>query len=54
MDLLDQNPHDRSNELDNLIVAAAAASVEGQMESDMANEECANVGLGVYVYSFFL
>lgn len=43
MDLLDQNAQDRSNELDNLIVAAAAASVEGQMESEMAVEECVNV-----------
>ncbi|VDN96984.1 unnamed protein product [Rodentolepis nana] len=46
MDLLDQNAHDRSNELDNLIIAAAAASVEGQMESDMAPEECVNYDTG--------
>lgn len=53
MDILDQGSHDRSNELDNLIVAAAAASVE-QMESEMGVEECVNVSPDLFIIFFLV
>lgn len=40
MDLLEHNPHERSNDIDNLIIAAAAASGDEPMESVLPVEEC--------------
>lgn len=43
MDLLDQNAHERNNDIDNLIIAAAATSGDEPMVTDITVEECANV-----------
>ncbi len=43
MDLLEHNQHERNNDIDNLIIAAAAASGEEAMETDLPVEECVQV-----------
>ncbi|VDM17254.1 unnamed protein product [Hydatigera taeniaeformis] len=42
MDLLDQNSHERNSDIDNLIIAAAAASGDEPMDTDMTVEGCVN------------
>uniref|UniRef100_A0A5K3F4X1 WD_REPEATS_REGION domain-containing protein n=1 Tax=Mesocestoides corti TaxID=53468 RepID=A0A5K3F4X1_MESCO len=46
MDLLEHHQHERNNDIDNLIIAAAAASGDEPMDTNMRVEECVNFESG--------
>ena len=50
MDLLDQSSHQRNNDIDNLIIAAAATSGEEPMVTDITVEECVNVSFSSSIF----
>lgn len=54
MDLLDQNPHERNNDIDNLIIAAAAASGDEPIDTDVTVEGCVNVRFSLLFFQLLV